>query len=327
MFLGDNMLLDSFIAKIFYSFFVWFFSLYCSFAGGPVSPAKDAPIKPSSDEVQMSFALIADPQISNYLPDRQKYFTSACEDLKAETGLDALVMAGDIAENGLALEYQLVYEGLGGLDLQYIACEGNHDIRLRDYSQSTKRFNGWLNAMNGDSAVDTSTFHYSTAVKGVKFIILGSDRTEFEENYISPEQLKWLDEELASQKGSLTFVILHQPLKDTHGLPDVWNSPVDSAGSVGAQSDDLLAIFNKYDNVILITGHEHTGFGQYSYQKIGNFDSVNVPSFCVNNADGNYNEHGIGYITEVYEGKVLFRARDMCLGKWLPDYDIEITLK
>ena len=317
-------MLNTLLSKAVYRLFALFFSLYCSAAGGAVPPSAQAPITPSGSGAKLVFAAIADPQVSNYMPDRYIYVKESAMDLRAAKGLDAMVIAGDIAENGMPEEYQLFCDEMGGLDLRYIACVGNHDIRLKPYSVSSKRFNSFVNTLNGDD--DADCLHHSESVNGVKFIIMGSDRTEFEESYLGDEQLAWLDSELASQKGELTFVMVHQPLKLTHGLPDVWNSPIDSAGSIGKQSDALREILGKYKNVVLLTGHEHTGFGQYSYEKIDGFDSVNIPSLCCNNADGEYNEHGLGYIVEVYESSVLFRARDICKGIWLPDYDIEIKL-
>ena len=304
---------------------MFIFSLWISISGATLlSPATDDVMKPSGD-AKLAFIAIADPQVSNYMPKRYNYFQAAAKDIQNAENIDMILGAGDIAENGLELEYQLVSESIGGKDVRYIMCEGNHDIRLRLYRQSLKRFNSFINGLNGDQ--DADSFHHSEFVNGVKFVVLGSDRTEFEENYLSPEQLDWLDSELSSQNGELTFVIVHQPLKNTHGLPDVWNSPIDSAGSIGKQSDELKAILNKYKNIILITGHEHTGFGKYTYEKIDNFHSVNLPSLCVNNADGENNDHGLGCLVEVFENSVIFRARDMCQGKWLPEYDIEITLE
>lgn len=318
------MLLDSLVSKLFYRLFALFFSAYCSFSGAAVMPSQTETIKPSSENAKLVFAAVGDPQISDYQYGRYKYFLSAADDLRNAEGLDALVMAGDIAENGLSDEYQLFYDELGGLDLRYIACVGNHDIRLRNYSSTVKRFSNFINTLNGDESV--SALHYSETVNGYKFIVLGSDKTEFEETYFSDEQLSWLDSELSSQNGKPAFVLLHQPLKLTHGLPEVWNSPFDSAGSVGDGSDALKAILDKHENVIFITGHEHTGFGEYTYEKIGNFHSVNLPSLCCNNAYGENNDHGLGCIVEVYEDSVIFRARDMCRGIWLPDYDVIIPI-
>lgn len=317
-------MLTTTLSTIAYKLFLVIFSAYLSLSGtSALKPSLETPIKPSTDNAELVFAAIADPQICSYMPERYNYFQAAAEDLQNAEGLDAVIGAGDIAENGLETEYQLVLDGIGGMDVRYIMCEGNHDIRLRSYKQSLSRFNSFVNALNGDS--DATSFHHSETVNGYKFIVLGSDKAEFEENYLSDEQLSWLDSELAGENGKFVFVLVHQPLKNTNGLPDVWNSPIDSAGSVGDQSDALQTILNKYKNVILLTGHEHTGFGQYSYEKVGNIHSVSIPSLCVNNAVGENNDHGLAYIVEVQSSSVLFRARDMCQGKWLPEYDLTIT--
>ena len=121
--------------------------------------------------------------------------------------------------------------------------------------------------------------------------------------------------------------MIHQPLKLTHGLPDTWNSPIDSAGSVGAQSDSLKYFLNKYDNVFLITGHLHTGIGKYTYEKIGNFHSINLPSLTIDNKDGECNDNGIGFVMEAYDSHVLFRARNFAKGLYMPEYDIDIPVE
>ncbi len=318
--------MNSFLVPVFKKIFLLIFSAYLSITGTAlIAPSTETPISPSGD-ANLVFAAIADPQVSNYLPERYNYFQASAKDLQNAEGLDALINAGDVAENGLAMEYSLVIDGLSGMKVRHIACEGNHDIRLRVYEQSLARFGEFVNTLNGDS--DYDCFHYSEEINGYKFIVLGSDRTEFEENYLSPEQLEWLDKELASvEDGMPRFVLVHQPLKNTNGLPKVWNSPIDSAGSIGAQSDELKAILDKYSNVFLITGHEHTGFGEYTYEKVGeNIHSVNIPSLCVNNKDGRNNDHGLAFIVEVYDGNVLFRARDLCKGEWLPEFDLDIEL-
>ena len=293
------------------------------------SPAADAPVKPQSDEVEMSFVAWADPQVSNYLFSRYATFVSAAEDIQnEESSFDALVMAGDIAENGLAEEYKLIYDGVSGLDCKYIMASGNHDLRMRGYSQSTARIFEFANALNTDDNYDIDSLSYSKEVNGIKFIVLGSDRTEFEEAYLSDVQLAWLKAELEAEKdsGKPVFVINHQCLKDMHGLPDTWNSPIDSAGSVGDQSDELKEILSPYGNVFFITGHLHTGIGKYTYERIGEAHSINLPSLCINNKDGDYNEAGIGFFVEVYADRVLFRARNYAKGEWLPEYDINIPL-
>ncbi len=277
-------------------------------------------------EAKAVFAAVADPQISNYMLKRYPVFSAVCEDLKgASDYLDAVVAAGDIVENGLAIEYEAVYEGLSGIDSRFIFCTGNHDIRLRSFKQSSKRIAAFSNALNGEAA-DTP-LKFAETVNGVKIIVLRSDKSEFEEAYFSDETLEALDSELAAANGEPVFVFCHQPLKNTHGLPDTWGSPIDSAGSVGAQSDELREILTSYDNVFFVTGHLHTGFGEYTCQTDGKLTMVNLPSLCIENKDGEYNGPGIGYIVEVYGDEVVFRARDFMLGKWLSQYDITVPVK
>ncbi|MBP9988725.1 MAG: hypothetical protein KBT46_04425, partial [Ruminococcus sp.] len=75
-----------------------------------------------------------------------------------------------------------------------------------------------------------------------------------------------------------------------------------------------------------ITGHLHTGMGQYTYEKIDNFHGINLPSLVVDNKDGDCNENGIGFVMEVYDNHVLFRARNFMQGTYIPENDIDIQL-
>ena len=317
------------VQQFFLKLFSIFFAMSVSVSGTVAPPSTENPIKPKDAEnVNLVFAALADPQISNYMFDRYKVFGAAMEDLHAAEGIDAVVLAGDVAENGLAEEYQLVYDGLSGIEgCRYISATGNHDIRLRAYNQSKKRFNEFANALNNN--VDpVSEFHFSERINGYKFIVMGSDKSAFEEANISDEQVAWLDNEVKAENGAPTFVILHQPLKLTHDLPNTWGSGTNpNAGSVGDQSDAIKEVLTKYENVVLITGHLHTGFGEASYETIGNLHMVNVPSLCIDNKDGQYNGSGLGYIVEVYDNEIIFRARNLETGEWLTEYDEVITLK
>ena len=280
----------------------------------------------------MKFVAWADPQVSNYILKRDPFFTAACQDVEnsAET-FDALLIAGDIVENGLPCEWTHVQENLPCRNIKkYVMVSGNHDIRLRLYKQSVKRFTKFSNALNANvgSGLSIDALHYSTTVKGYTFIVLGSDRMEFEECYLSDAQLQWLDDSLkkACGKGKPVFVTVHQPFKLSHGLPDTWGSPIDAAGSIGPQSDALKAVLSKYKNVILMTGHLHTGIGQYTYEKIDGIHSVNLPSLTIDNKDGRVNDNGIGFWVEVFRTKVVFHARNFAAGKDIPQENITIKL-
>jgi len=283
--------------------------------------------------VKLTFAAWADPQVSNYMVTREPALRAAGDDLaNAKTPVDALLIAGDITENALECEYDYATEDIIDTNVKhFIMATGNHDIRLRSYAQASGRFIDFQNKLNesANSSLSIDKLHYTYEINGYTFIVMGSDRTEFEEAYFNEQQLTWLDQTLKakSRNDKPVFVIIHQTFKNTHGLPDTWNSPIDEAGTMGEQNDEVYAILNSYKNVIMISGHLHTGFGQYSYEKLDNFNSVNLPSVGIENKDGEYNDNGIGYMVEVYDGEVVFRARDFAKGKYLPDYDIKIEIK
>lgn len=327
------MLLHCSFQKILYKFFIAVLSLVMTFGSGDIHPSTENPIDvryPRKEHTVM--ALIADPQVSNYLLERYPYFVAACEDLhNAKCDIDALIGAGDITENAFAVDYQLIYDGFSGLDTRYILASGNHDIRLRKYENSLKAFSGLTNALNGDEAMDC--YHYSQRVNGYKVIVLGSDRTEMEQAYISDEQLEWLDDEVEAEKGKPTFVICHQPLKDTHNEKNAFGSITKAGGHVGEQSIAIKKILSKYKNVFFISGHLHSGFGPDSYNNVDGIHCINIPSMAIENKDGTYNDAGTGYIMEIYEKRVIFRARDFAKGTWVAEttgdksYDINIKFE
>lgn len=297
------------------------------------SPSKDALIDVSlKGEEKAVMALIADPQISFYSPDRYSYFKAAMEDLhNTDCKIDALIGVGDITENATILDYKLIKAELSGIDTRYILASGNHDIRVRLYKQRLSYFAGLANSLNGDEAMDS--YHFSERIGDYKVIVLGSDKTKLEQAYISPEQLQWLDSEIAAEEGRPTFVICHQPLKDTHNEMNAFGSITKAGGHVGEQSQDIQNVLSKYKNIFFISGHLHSGFGPDSYNKVDGIHCVNVPSTAIVNKDGTYNNAGTGYIMEVYENEVRFRARDFAQGTWVVDttgeesYDIVIEIE
>ena len=298
-------------------------------SGSFAAPPTDDPIKAvNPDEVQLTFNVSGDSQVNGFNYNRV-YLDLMLQDINgAETEQDAFVVVGDITENCLTSEWDMVNELLGKYNYgkELVFATGNHDIRLRDYEESLGRFTASYNTITGE---ELDSMSYTKEINGYTFVVMGSDDTVMEEAYISDAQLEWLDASLAeaTADGKPVFVILHQPLKDSHGLPIPWgNGTNKNAGHVGDQSEEIQAILDAYNNVFLISGHLHLGFGQYTYEKIGNIHAVNVPAIGKGNADGTYNEFATGYSVEVYENEVLFRARDYANGKYLPEYDFTIPV-
>lgn len=288
------------------------------------TPSQDTPIT-VDETAQLSFVVWGDTQVSNYLFERAANLKASCDDLKNTQGeLDALIIVGDIAENGMQSEYASITDLLNETSAafkNFMAVEGNHDVRGKAYGVQLKRFTKFNNSVNNAVKMNGDRYYYSYEINGYKFISLGTESTVFEESDISEAQLKWLDEEIASTQGTgkPVFVLNHQPLQNTHGLPGTWNAPEFlKAGSVGKDSDKIKAIFEKYNNVIFISGHLHTGVGKYTYEDYGSFKSINVPSLCIDNADG-LDGSTQGYVFTVYEDRLVARARVFGEGKYVDE--------
>lgn len=321
----------SIFTDFFFKMMIFFMSLFSVFGTGENEPATDDTIKAlDADNVKVTAVLWADSQVSDYMYARAEHFEAACKDVaNSNENIDALFIVGDITENAHTIEKDLVLDCLSVIDNVDVMlfATGNHDIRLQAYSLVLDSFDKFCAAANdGEDYID-GKLYYSYDINDYKFIVMGSTKASFEEAVIDDEELAWLDAEVAAATadGKPAFVILHQPLKLTHGLPVTWGNGTNKvAGGVGEQSDDIKNILSKYENVFLITGHLHTGFGQYTYEEIGTIHGVNLPSIGIDGADGL--NIPAGMMLEVYEDKVVFRARDFATGKYLPDYDKTYTL-
>ncbi len=297
--------------------------------GSVVTPGTGAALAASKSNVLTTFVAVGDTQICNYNPERTEYLIGASEDFKNSNGaVDTLVIAGDVTENGFESEYKFLYDYVSVAGFKnYILAAGNHDIRLRNYNQSRNDFLKFMNSLNSAENAQ-SKLYYSYKVNGARFIVIASDETRFEDAHISDEQLAWLENELseADADGEVSFVISHYPFNDTHGLPDTWSNSLWESGGLGKQSDAVKNVLGNHKNVFYISGHLHTGFGQYTYETIGNIHSVNLPSLGIENKDGTYNNQGAGLFVEVYENEVIFRARNFATGEYLPDYNLTVPI-
>lgn len=298
------------------------------------APATDDVIKAADEEnVKLMVEVLADTQL-NAFNTNSAYFDLAMQDYQnAETDLDGLLILGDITENSIEYEWTKISSILNetNFDDTLLLATGNHDIRLRTMDEVKERFYGLQNEFT--VVEPEGELYYSYELNGYTFLVMGSDTIEMEEANISDEQLEWLDASVseATADGKPVFIILHQVLKGTHGLPATWgNGTNEDAGHVGEQSEEIYDILNKYENVILLTGHLHTGFGEYTYETLGdngNITSINFPGLgkdCVQGIEG----YGQGATLEVYEDQVIIRARDVANGAYYgAEYDLTIDLK
>lgn len=273
------------------------------------------------DALKLNFTVLSDGHLEANNKERQNNYSEAFADMaSADPKSRALVMVGDNTMNGQVTEEAMLY----GLMRKYNTVEtvlmaaGNHELspskyNTGDYETLQKRFIRYNNAFL-ENQIDT--LYYSRVVDGYHFIVLGSDKDAGIQQYLSPEQLEWLDGELQSavESGKPVFLFSHWPLNDV--FSKVWKE-----GHVGEQSDELKELLTKYDNrIFFFTGHLHMGIYEngYGVKEDGNITYINVPSFGSENTDGEaeVQNTGLGLQVEVYENEVLVRVRNFVEHEW-----------
>ncbi len=292
---------------------------------GTVVPSGGSIVFKNSDEVKMSAVFLSDLHIKNDSVSVQQ-LQQALNDIKASSEkFDVLALTGDITDGGDATSFGLAWNTLESAKLSctVLPAIGNHDT-WSAFGTAKSQISAKASQYTGKKIDKT---YYSYDVKGYTFIVLGSE-AENEKAYISQTQLSFLDSELAraTKDGKPAFVICHFPLKNTHGLPDVWRD----GGDIGQQSDAVKNILLKHKNVFYISGHLHTGIYSASLET---FDSnkgvysINLPAYGQPNATGTFKNAGLGVYLEVYESEVVFTARNFKDGRGLSGFEKSFTLK
>lgn len=302
--------------KIFRKIFAVFAALFISL-GWLTGPSTENPIQfKDSENVRLSFAAVSDVHVLGESITEFR-FENLFKDLSnSKEKFDAVVMAGDLTEMGFNCEYETFFKVLDKQTVtkNLIIATGNHDVRYA-YKKNKPII---MNKVEEYLGIDTKgESFYSYDINGYTFIVMGSEKQVFERAYISDRQLAFVDGELkrATAEGRPAFVICHQPLKETHGLPDVWKT-----GDLGDQSQDVRDILVKYKNVFYINGHLHDGMYERSVEKLADgVYSINLPTYGKTN-DFGVKDRGIGYYIEVYDNQVIFTGRNFLKG-----YNVDVV--
>ena len=268
-----------------------------------------------SENVRLSMAIIAD----THLPNREsaeKNLANTFIDLgNSKERFDAFLIAGDIADYGTNNEYDRFFRVLDNQKVvkNLFVTMGNHDARIF-FKKNTK-----IVCKKTDEYLGLNTNnkpYYSYEINGYKIIVLCTEKRILEKAYISPQQIAFLDKELAegTKDGKPVFVMCHQPFAETHGLPEVWKT-----GDMGEQNDEVRAVMEKYKKVFFINGHLHGGIFEKVAETINEENkvySISIPGYRKPNNFG-IRDCGVGYFCEVYDDRVVFRARNFLKGEYV----------
>jgi predicted phosphodiesterase len=193
------------------------------------------PLEPKS----VRFAVIGDSGTG----DREQYeVANEMEQYRQQTNFDFVIMLGDNIYGGhhpndFRKKFELPYHALLDAGVKFYASLGNHDNTNDE--RLYKPFN-----MGGQR-------YYSFKKGDIEFFALDS-------NYMDPQQLTWLAENLQKSKSKWKIAYFHHPLYSngrTHG-PDL---------DLRAR---LTPLFRQYGVNVVFSGHEHV------YERVKTIDAV-----------------------------------------------------
>ena len=314
---------------------------------------KEEPLSRAKPDCRMAFAAVSDTHLrGNFKLIFQGMLELGLYDMeKTQDKLDAVAFVGDITNHGYVDQWDAFADAVSKYDVakKTMVVVGNHDT----WGPNREDFNNPVDGVKTTfirynkivSDRDITEMYYSDVVNGYYMIALGSegDRTSA---YLSQTQLQWFAEEMekASKTGLPIFVLMHQPINGTHGLPYSWELHKDDppeTGGIGEESDQVVEILRKYDNVFYISGHIHSGYKNVGSKFGAEYVSVetmkndrgnpitliNLPSYLYFDVTrGGHLANGCGWVIEVYDSEVMLRARNFATGTYLTRYDQTVSL-
>jgi len=153
---------------------------------------------------------------------------------------DAMLVSGDLTDDGAADGYRAAREMLARLELPLHVIPGNHDDR------------GRLREAFDLPGVGSEPVNYSTWVGKLRLVALDSIVPGQDPGDFPPEQLRWLDAELGAEPEAPTLLALHHPPLST-GIAE-W----DAINLSPRQREALAEVVTRHRQLRgIVGGHLH----------------------------------------------------------------------
>ena len=173
--------------------------------------------------------------------------------LSDQLRLDAVVISGDLTQDGLVEEYQHLRQLLSPLAKQmpiYLAL-GNHD-HFENFMQVFSDYPGIAQAKAQDA------LQYRMKIGDYQFLILDSLEQGNDQGHLNPQRLYWLNQQLLSSKDK-TVIVIHHPMIDI-GNPLMDEMHLFEIEAFGQIIENYLHI------ELILCGHIHrTIFGKFKH--------------------------------------------------------------
>ena len=170
---------------------------------------------------------------------------------------DAILVSGDLAENGAEAEYELVQESLRGLAVPIHVLPGNHDDRAE------------LRRCFGLAGAADAPIQQTAEVGGLRLVLMDSTRPGENRGELDAARIEWLDGQLAGAPDRPTLLAMHHP-------PIVTGSTAwDGIGLPGSARSSLAEVVARHPQVLgIVAGHHH----QMIVAELGSRPVMAIPS-------------------------------------------------
>ncbi|NCC52588.1 MAG: hypothetical protein EOM20_15405 [Spartobacteria bacterium] len=240
--------------------------------------------------------------------DTPEYFRGVCESIRATAAIDFMVMTGDIAPPE-GVDYT-IRTWLGGR-VPWYPVVGNHDAVSPDAMATLRRMNQQGTTLPNivragpDHARETIySFDYGNAHFVVLNVYYGGNSDAEVGGTICPEQLAWLETDLAATDKKHIFVFGHEP---AFPQPDMHTGFLrhsgDSLDMYPAQRDAFWQLLQRYGVLAYVCGHSH-GYSVTKIDGVWQIDGAHG-SGIANLGCGNPSTF---ILVDIQDGNVYFRT-------------------
>ncbi|HEX4011584.1 MAG TPA: phosphodiesterase [Solirubrobacteraceae bacterium] len=185
---------------------------------------------------------------------------TVAEVARLPNGADAVVVTGDLADDGASVQYERLSAALEPLGLPVYVLPGNHDRRDA------------MRAHFGLPGEDADPIQYAVDLGGLRLIALDTTRPGEDAGSLDDDRLSWLEDALAAAPQQPALIAMHHPPMAT-GIA-AW----DAIGLPDRDRRALEAVVARHRQVLaLCAGHVH----QAMTAKIARRPAMTIPSTYV----------------------------------------------